>query len=37
MFDIPREEHRAHGDDASDKSHRQANAIDREMIIHTER
>jgi len=37
MFDIPREKHRAHRDDAGDKDHRQADAIDREMIIHPER
>ena len=34
MIGIPREKHSAHRDDAGDKNHRQANAIDREMIIH---
>jgi hypothetical protein len=37
MFDVPRKKHRADRDDAGDKDHRQADAIDREMIIHPKR
>ncbi len=36
MFDVPRKKDGAHRDDAGDKDHRQADAIDREMIIHPE-
>ena len=37
MFHIPREKHCAHRDNARDENHCEANAIDREMIIHPER
>ena len=36
MIDIPGKKHRAYSGNARDKKHRQADAIDRQMIIHPE-